>query len=122
MRLFGEMAPPPEYAASGGWALRGASPQRALLAPCHLCPTQGVCACLSGNSCGSVICKITCTNPTEKTWGYVRYIIEIFKSQLLSRRLARTPVVGGMPERVGHDGWGCPNRPGMTDKRAGQDG
>ena len=29
------MAPPPEYAGSGGWALRGAPPQRALLAPCQ---------------------------------------------------------------------------------------
>ena len=29
------LAPPPEYAASGGWALRGAPPQGALLAPCQ---------------------------------------------------------------------------------------
>ena len=29
------LAPPPEYAVSGGWALRGAPPQGALLAPCQ---------------------------------------------------------------------------------------
>ena len=29
------LAPPPEYAVSGGWALRGALPQGALLAPCQ---------------------------------------------------------------------------------------
>ena len=27
MQQFGEMAPSPEYAASGGWALRGARPK-----------------------------------------------------------------------------------------------
>ncbi|MBQ2531402.1 MAG: hypothetical protein II548_03830 [Bacteroidales bacterium] len=29
------LAPPPEYAVSGGWALRGATSQGALLAPCQ---------------------------------------------------------------------------------------